>query len=340
MSIRSCAAPATSTISVLVLDREAQAETVLVSQAATLHSDGVRVRTLSLFYEDWLGMLPVAELERVSLLFDIGELHRARYGRLKRVVDVCLALLALPFLALAVPVVALGNLAGQPGVAALLADAGGQERRARSASSSSAPCVTPPSTHRRSGRPRTIPASRRFGRLLRMSHLDELPQVVNILKGDLSVVGPRPEQPRYVEELRQKLPFYDVRHLVRPGLTGWAQVKYGYAGDESDAMEKLQYEFYYLRHQSRSASTCASWAAPSAACSDATGDDAARVGGRPRRRPQESRPGRTRRPAARLGGDPHPGGGGRHRRVHRGPRRAGPPARRHRGDRGRRLLER
>src|SRR4029078_3630163 len=72
----------------------------------------------------------------------------------------------------------------------------------------------------------------------------------NIVRGDLSIVGPRPEQPAYVEELRQKLPFYDLRHLVRPRLTGWAQVKYGYAGDERDALEKLQYEFWYLRHQS------------------------------------------------------------------------------------------
>ena len=88
-----------------------------------------------------------------------------------------------------------------------------------------------------------------FGRVLRATHLDELPQVVNILRGDLSVVGPRPEQPRYVEELTEKLPFYGLRHLVRPGLTGWAQVMYGYAGDEADALQKLQYEFFYLRHQ-------------------------------------------------------------------------------------------
>ncbi len=71
-----------------------------------------------------------------------------------------------------------------------------------------------------------------------------------MLFGDLSVVGPRPEQPHYVEELSAKLPFYGLRHLVRPGLTGWAQVKYGYAGDERDALEKLQYDFWYLRHQS------------------------------------------------------------------------------------------
>lgn len=89
------------------------------------------------------------------------------------------------------------------------------------------------------------------------THLDELPQVINIVKGELSVVGPRPEQPRYVEELTGKLPFYNLRHLVRPGLTGWAQVKYGYAGDEQDALEKLQYEFFYLEHQD-AALTCES----------------------------------------------------------------------------------
>jgi lipopolysaccharide/colanic/teichoic acid biosynthesis glycosyltransferase len=89
-----------------------------------------------------------------------------------------------------------------------------------------------------------------FGRILRRTHLDELPQLVNVLAGELSVVGPRPEQPHYVKELSGKIPFYDLRHRVRPGLTGWAQVKYGYAGTESDALQKLQYEFFYLRHQS------------------------------------------------------------------------------------------
>jgi lipopolysaccharide/colanic/teichoic acid biosynthesis glycosyltransferase len=89
-----------------------------------------------------------------------------------------------------------------------------------------------------------------FGRALRTSHLDELPQVLNILRGDLSVVGPRPEQPHVVTQLSDKIPFYRLRHLVRPGLTGWAQVKYQYAGSEAETIEKLQYEFYYLRRQS------------------------------------------------------------------------------------------
>jgi lipopolysaccharide/colanic/teichoic acid biosynthesis glycosyltransferase len=94
------------------------------------------------------------------------------------------------------------------------------------------------------------------GRWLRKTHVDELPQLLNILRGDLSFVGPRPEQPHYVEDLVEKIPFYALRHAVRPGLTGWAQVKYPYGASDLDAMEKLQYEFFYLRHQSLTLDAC------------------------------------------------------------------------------------
>ena len=80
--------------------------------------------------------------------------------------------------------------------------------------------------------------------------MDELPQLWNVLKGDLSLVGPRPEQPVFVEQFSASIPFYDHRHLIRPGLTGWAQVNYGYADDEADTIEKLTFDLYYVKHMS------------------------------------------------------------------------------------------
>lgn len=89
-----------------------------------------------------------------------------------------------------------------------------------------------------------------IGKLLRRSHLDELPQLFNILKGDLSFVGPRPERPEFVEKLRKELPYYDLRHLIKPGITGWAQINYRYAASAEDAYQKLQYDIYYIKNNS------------------------------------------------------------------------------------------
>jgi lipopolysaccharide/colanic/teichoic acid biosynthesis glycosyltransferase len=236
--------------SVVVLDRHAQADETVVAQAAALHAAGVRVRTLSLFYEQWLGKFPLSELERVSLMFDIGELHRARYGRVKRLLDVVLALGGGVVLAAALPVVVAGNAVANRGPLFFRQARTGKHGRTfeilKFRTMAPGDGGAPAGEWTSAGDPRVTP----FGNLLRRTHLDELPQVWNILRGDLAVVGPRPEQPRYVAELTEKLPFYDLRHLVRPGLTGWAQVKYGYAGSEADALEKLQYEFFYLRRQS------------------------------------------------------------------------------------------
>jgi exopolysaccharide biosynthesis polyprenyl glycosylphosphotransferase len=94
------------------------------------------------------------------------------------------------------------------------------------------------------------PRVTRMGRLMRKTRLDELPQLLNILRGDMSLIGPRPERPEHVQRLTQKIPFYRTRLVVRPGLTGWAQVRYGYGSDDEDALIKLQYDLYYIRHQS------------------------------------------------------------------------------------------
>jgi exopolysaccharide biosynthesis polyprenyl glycosylphosphotransferase len=88
------------------------------------------------------------------------------------------------------------------------------------------------------------------GRLLRATRLDELPQLINVLRGEMSIVGPRPERPEFVDLLEESVPFWSRRHLLRPGITGWAQLRSGYAADSLATEEKLSYDLWYLRHQS------------------------------------------------------------------------------------------
>ncbi len=232
-------------ITMVVLDQEAQLSENIVAQVADLHAGGLRVRSLSMFMEEWIGKVPISELERTSLFFDVSELHRSAYPRIKRVFDLLFCVISLP------PLVALGSVVW-------LANA----------ATSRGPLLFRQQRVGKGGEPFEILKFRTMqpngdshwtevdddritpvGRLLRRSHLDELPQVVNILRGEISLVGPRPEQVDYVEELNDKLPFYNVRHIIRPGLTGWAQLKLGYTNDLSGAAEKLQYELFYLRHQ-------------------------------------------------------------------------------------------
>src|SRR4051794_2188239 len=167
---------------VIVLDRAALAEHTIVSQAASMHEAGIRVRTLSLFYEQWLGKLPASELERVSLLFDIRELHGSRYLRVKRLVDLCFGVVGLLAFVVAVPFVALGNLFANRGPLLYRQPRVGKNGRVfeiikfrtmRSVHGSS------PNEWTSEDDPRIT----RFGRVLRRTHLDELPQAINIVRG-------------------------------------------------------------------------------------------------------------------------------------------------------------
>ena len=93
------------------------------------------------------------------------------------------------------------------------------------------------------------PRVTKFGNFMRKTRIDELPQLWNVLKGNMTFVGPRPERKVFIKELEKEIPFYNIRHSVKPGLTGWAQVKYPYGASVEDAHQKLQYDLYYIKHQ-------------------------------------------------------------------------------------------
>jgi sugar transferase (PEP-CTERM system associated) len=96
------------------------------------------------------------------------------------------------------------------------------------------------------------PRITRVGRIIRKLRFDELPQFINVLKGEMSFVGPRPERPHFVEKLKQDIPFYDLRHSVRPGITGWAQVSLHYGATVEESQEKLEYDLFYIKNNSLS----------------------------------------------------------------------------------------
>jgi lipopolysaccharide/colanic/teichoic acid biosynthesis glycosyltransferase len=242
-------AASTLDATLLVLGDAAARSEIVLSQAAALHRQGLRVRPLSAFYDEWLGKLPLSELSQLALMTDISSVHGARFGFFKRIADVLAGVAGLLAFCVILPFVLLGNLVANRG--SLLfrqrrVGLGGREfviyklRTMRNSGGEDDSSWTSPAD----------PRVTKFGYVLRRTHLDEVPQFVNMLTGTLSLVGPRPEQPRYVAELTRKVPMYEVRHVVKPGLTGWAQIKFRYAATEADALEKLQYDLHYIRHQS------------------------------------------------------------------------------------------
>ena len=234
-------------ISLIVLDNLSINDSEIIESITDLHSRGIRIRSQFSFYNDWIGKIPIRKLSEAALLFDVREIHHIGYSRVSRMLDISIALCGSLLLLLVTPFVMLGNSLASKGPLLYT-----QERIGKS----QVPFRIFKFRSMRTGdstgdwtKENDIRITS-FGKFLRRSHLDELPQVINILRGDLSIVGPRPEQAHYVKKLSRSIPYYTSRHLVRPGLTGWAQVNYPYGADEIDAYEKLQYEFWYLHHQS------------------------------------------------------------------------------------------
>lgn len=209
---------------------------------------GIRVEDGVAFLEKISGKIPIAGLDPGALIFSDGFQGPAQAT--KRAVDI---LLASFFLLLASPIFLLLPLLitlTSPGPVFYRQERVGWNGRrftmlkfrsmVQNAESGGAPVWA------RENDPRVTP----LGRLMRQFRLDELPQLLNVLLGNMSFVGPRPERPQFVELLRNIIPYYNLRHTVKPGITGWAQVKFRYGASVEDAAEKLQYDLYYVKHMS------------------------------------------------------------------------------------------
>lgn len=212
----------------------------------------VEVISMPLLYEQVLDRIPVEHLSQdwfLALMMSSKAIWNP-YRLIKRGIDIVLALIGLVVLILLLPFISLAIYLDCPGPVFYRQERLGKGGRAfrlikfRS--------MVPGAE--REGFPQWAvecdPRITRVGKILRLTRLDELPQLINVLRGEMSFIGPRPERPEFIAQLQEQIPFYRARLAIRPGLTGWAQVKYRYGSSVEDALIKLEYDLYYIKHQS------------------------------------------------------------------------------------------
>jgi exopolysaccharide biosynthesis polyprenyl glycosylphosphotransferase len=217
----------------------------------TLLEGGFPIKEYTRVYEDMMQRVPVQFVGKdFYRYFPFSRSnHNKLYLFFQRLFDLSIAVIGLLFGLLVVPLVLIGNLFGNRGPLFY-----SQERIGKNGNlfkiikfrTMIKNAETGGAVWAKKNDVRITP----FGKFLRNSRLDEIPQFINILKGDMSLIGPRPERPHFVRQLSQILPFYETRHIVKPGLTGWAQVKTRYGSSVDDSLLKLQYDLYYIKHRS------------------------------------------------------------------------------------------
>ena len=223
----------------------------LYNQLIALLESGVPIREYTQVYEEITHRVPVQHVEKdFYRYFPFSRSNQNKlYLFFHRVLDLLFSLIGLLFGLLISPIIIVGNLIGNRGpifYTQIRVGRNGKHFRIFKLRSMVVDAEKSGAQFAGKGDSRVT----KFGRFLRRSRFDEIPQFINVIKGDMSVIGPRPERPVFVKELSEKIPFYEIRHIIKPGVTGWAQVNAKYGASAEDALEKLQYDLYYIKKRS------------------------------------------------------------------------------------------
>jgi exopolysaccharide biosynthesis polyprenyl glycosylphosphotransferase len=240
-------------VSEVILAHGGELSGIMFQAIVDCYAQGVRVVPMPLLYEQITGRVPVEHVGQrywTSALPIEAESIFDPYPLVKRGMDIVLSLAGLLVLGALLPVLAPILWLDSPGPIFYR-----QERVGKGGSTFRLVKLRSmvPDAERSTGplwASDGDPRITRVGRMLRRSRLDEMPQLLNVLRGEMSLIGPRPERPAFVDELGKTIPFYRARHVVKPGITGWAQVHHPYGNTTEDALVKLQYDLYYIRHRS------------------------------------------------------------------------------------------
>ncbi|MCX5834893.1 MAG: TIGR03013 family PEP-CTERM/XrtA system glycosyltransferase [Deltaproteobacteria bacterium] len=220
-----------------------------VDQLLFCRLKGINVDDGMTFTENLLGKLCVESLHPSSIIFSNGIRGRFYTSKLKRVSDIISALFGLLFLGPIFTLIAMAIKLDSKGPVFYRQDRVGRDGRVFSLIKFRSMVVDA----EKDGPIWAVLDDQRctrVGKIIRKLRLDEIPQLINVLKGEMSIVGPRPERPFFVKKLENEIPFYYHRHLVKPGVTGWAQIYYPYGATIEDAIEKLKYDLYYVKNMS------------------------------------------------------------------------------------------
>ena len=235
-------------INTVVIDHKAASASNLFDELYRYMAGGVEIVTLAAAYEAILKKLPVSEVRDFSLVTEMSRSRRI-YEAVKKPLEFLIALVL--FVMLVIPMALIYVLIR------LTSRGVGIYKQTRVGKNEKEFVLykfrTMKANAEDNGPEWSLTQDSRVtavGRLLRYTHLDELPQLWNILKGDISFVGPRPERPEFVKNLKEKIPYYEIRHMIKPGITGWAQVNFKYGSSIEDAMGKLQFDLFYIKNRS------------------------------------------------------------------------------------------